>query len=318
MGLAVLVLISLLWGSSFVAIKVAAGSFGALDIASGRLAIAALCLGGAAVLTRARVPADPGVWARLLALSLVGQMAPFFLLGVSGQLTASSSSAMMMAAVPLLTFLAGRLFRDGDPWTPRAWLGLGIGFLGVLMALGWPRPGDAGAASDWLGKGAAILAAGGYALGTLISRSLAGRVGLTATVATTMTLSALLMGGVWLALHGGDLLAGGLAPAESWPDPTATLALVLLGLVNTAGVYFVYFWLIRREGPTFASLNNYLVPIFGVILGAVILGEPVQAQALAGLALVLLGIAVVRVGAGTGQRDKRGMERTPRCPHDYG
>jgi len=293
-GLTVLVLISLLWGSSFVAIKVATGSFDALDIASGRLVIAALCLGGAALLMRARVPADPGVWVRLLALSLVGQMAPFFLLGVSGQLTASSSSAMMMAAVPLLTFLTGRLFRDGDPWSPRIWLGLGIGFLGVLVTLGWPKPSDAGAASDWLGKGAAILAAGGYALGTLISRSLAGRVGLTATVATTMTLSAVLMGGVWLTLHGPNLLAGALAPAESWPDPTATLALVLLGLVNTAGAYFAYFWLIRREGPTFATLNNYLVPIFGVILGAVILSEPIQAQALAGLALVLLGIAVVR------------------------
>ncbi|MBB4265973.1 DMT family transporter [Roseospira visakhapatnamensis] len=294
MGVAVLLLVSLLWGSSFVAIKVTAGSFDALDIASGRLVIAAACLTLAAWAVRARVPRDPGVWGRLLALSLVGQMAPFFLLGVSGQLTASSSSAMMMAAVPLITFLAGRLFRGGDRWTARVWLGLGIGFVGVLVTLGWPTPSNAGAASDWLGKGAAILAAGGYALGTLISRSLAGRVGLTATVATTMTLSAVLMGGAWLALHGPDLLAGGLPPTGPWPDPTATLALVLLGLVNTAGAYFVYFWLIRREGPTFASLNNYLVPVFGVFLGAAILGEPVQAQALAGLALVLLGIIVVR------------------------
>jgi len=294
MGVVILVLISLLWGSSFLAIKVAAGVFGALDIATGRLVVAALCLAVVAVVSRARVPADAGVWGRLLALSLVGQMAPFFLLGLSGRLTNSSNMALMMAAVPLITFVAGRLFRDGDRWTVRGWLGLGMGFLGVMVALGSPLPmaeavpGDEMA--DWLGKGAAVLAAVGYALGTLISRSLAGRVGLTATVASTMGLSATLMGLLWLAVTGPAVLAGPL----SLPDAPAVVALVLLGVANTAGAYFVYFWLIRREGATFASLNNYLVPIVGVFLGAAILGESIQPQAVAGLALTLLGIIVVR------------------------
>jgi len=297
MGPAVLLLVSLLWGSSFMAIKVAAGAFDALDIAAGRVAVAALVLGVAALAMGARLPRNRGAWGRLLALSLIGQMLPFFMLGLSGHLTSSSNAAMMMAAVPLITFVAGRLFRDGDAWSVRGWLGLGIGFLGVLLALGWPDSGPEGPdAADWLGKGAAILAAAGYAFGTLISRSLSGRVDLTATVAVTMATSAVLMGGLWLAVSG-DALTAGLSQA---PPLGPTVALVLLGLVNTAGAYFAYFWLIRREGPTFATLNNYLVPVFGLILGAVVLGEQVQPQALAGLALVLLGIGVVR-----GRRPRR-------------
>ena len=70
------------------------------------------------------------------------------------------------------------------------------------------------------------------------------------------------------------------------------LAMGALGVFNTALAYYVYFRLVHDEGPTFASLNNYIVPLIGVLGGAVALAEPVASSAWAGLALVLGGVAL--------------------------
>ena len=70
------------------------------------------------------------------------------------------------------------------------------------------------------------------------------------------------------------------------------LAMGALGVFNTALAYYVYFRLVNEEGPTFASLNNYIVPLIGVVGGAVALAEPIAPSAWAGLALVLCGVAL--------------------------
>jgi drug/metabolite transporter (DMT)-like permease len=286
MGVAGLLLVSTIWGASFLTIKLAAGGFGPLGIAAGRLAVASACLLVATAVIGGRLPRDRAAWSRLLALCGVGQMGPFLLLGVSGHLTASGNIALMQAAAPLLAYLFGRWFAVGDPWAARTWAGLVLGLAGVLLALGPPA---AAGPADWLGRLAALGAAAGYALAALISRDLQGRVDLLTTVTATMTVSALVMGGVWLGLQ----LAGA---GPGWPQPTAgqATALGILGAVNTAFNFLVYFWLIRREGATFAALNNYLVPVIGVLLGALVLGEPLRPGALTGLALILAGMALVR------------------------
>jgi drug/metabolite transporter (DMT)-like permease len=95
-----------------------------------------------------------------------------------------------------------------------------------------------------------------------------------------------------LALTG---LAFGNPPALAtlFQAPLASLlAMGALGVFNTALAYYVYFRLVHEEGPTFASLNNYIVPLIGVIGGAVALAEPIAASAWAGLALVLCGVAL--------------------------
>ncbi|MBV8793531.1 MAG: DMT family transporter [Hyphomicrobiales bacterium] len=70
------------------------------------------------------------------------------------------------------------------------------------------------------------------------------------------------------------------------------LAMGALGVFNTALAYYVYFRLVHDEGPTFASLNNYIAPVIGVIAGAAALAEPVGPSAWVGLALVLAGVAL--------------------------
>ena len=70
------------------------------------------------------------------------------------------------------------------------------------------------------------------------------------------------------------------------------LAMGALGVFNTAFAYYVYFRIVHDEGPTFASLNTYIVPVIGVIGGAIALAEPIAPSAWAGLALVLCGVAL--------------------------
>ena len=70
------------------------------------------------------------------------------------------------------------------------------------------------------------------------------------------------------------------------------LAMGALGVFNTALAYYVYFRLVHDEGPTFASLNNYIAPVIGVVGGAVALAEPIAPKAWMGLALVLAGVAL--------------------------
>jgi drug/metabolite transporter (DMT)-like permease len=105
-------------------------------------------------------------------------------------------------------------------------------------------------------------------------------------------LSASLMGLVWLAVDGAS------APKIFLAAPTSALvALAVLGCVNTALAYLVYFRLVETVGATFAALNNYVVPFIGLVLGSALLGEPVALTSWFGLSLVIVGVIVTGAAA---------------------
>nr|WP_284694121.1 DMT family transporter [Rhodoplanes serenus] len=289
-----LVFVSLLWGSSFLFIKVAAGGIDPLGIAAGRLVVAACCLLLPAVVRSVAWPRTRAAWGKIVMLSLGGQIFPFLMLGLAGHLTTSVDMALMMGAAPLVTFLIARVVPPGEPWTLRAAAGLGLGFVGVVIALSPPvdvLPG--GTDGHLIGRLCALLAAVGYAVGAIVSRNLSREVGATMIVTASMSLSAAVAAASWLALWG----ASAAAVLET-VSTASIVALVVLGVVNTAFAYVVYVRLIHTAGAVFASLNNYLVPVFGLVVGAVALSEPVGPAALAGLALILGGVLLVRVGSG--------------------
>jgi drug/metabolite transporter (DMT)-like permease len=89
------------------------------------------------------------------------------------------------------------------------------------------------------------------------------------------------------------------------------LAMGALGVFNTALAYYVYFRLVNEEGPTFATLNNYIAPVIGVIAGAAALDEPVASSAWAGLALVLAGVAITGRSRGRAKGPETVPDGTP-------
>jgi drug/metabolite transporter (DMT)-like permease len=280
-----LAFISLLWGSSFLFIKISSQAFDPTSIAFGRAGIAAAALVVAALAMRVPWPRQPRLWGRIAAMSLFGQALPFLLLGVAAHLTTSADMALMMGGVPIFTFLLARLFALGEVWNARAAFGLALGLLGVVVSLGGALGAAAPAAGEpGLGRALALVAALGYASGALMSRAISREIGPTMAVTGSMLLSAGLLFGPWLVLRG--------SPSSIALLATPVVALVALGLVNTALAYFVYFRLIASAGATFAALNNYIVPVLGMIAGALALGEPVGASSWLGLACVLGGVVL--------------------------
>ncbi len=286
---AALAFLSFLWGSSFLLIKIAARAFDPFSFALARVSVASLAMLAASLVTRQKWPGSrPGLWATLATLALIGQVIPFLLLGLAAARTTSADMALMMGAAPIFVFLAGRFLGSGDRWTLLGALGLAVGFSGVGLALWAPGAHAAADAPDpTIGRAFALAATFCYAMGAILSARATREIGAARSVTASMTLSALS-----LALVGPAAGARGLTATLAAAPASSLLAMAALGVFNTALAYYVYFRLVAEEGPTFASLNNYVVPVIGVVGGAIALGEPIGLSAWGGLALVLIGVAL--------------------------
>lgn len=281
--------ISILWGSSFLFIKITSDAIDPLGIATGRVLLAALVLTGWMWLRNAEWPRSRTLWKKLTLLSVVGQVFPFFMLGVAGHFTTSIDMALMMGAIPLIIFLLGRWIPPAEHWSGRTALGLAFGFLGVAVSLSDPV--GATDLARWGGRAAAILAACGYAVGALLSRNISRDLDATTSVTSSMLVSALLLSVVWAFQH--PTFSFSVLPSR------ALISLITLGVINTAVAYVVYFRLIHKAGATFAGMNNYLVPAVGIVAGSAVLGEPLQARVLLGLVLISGGVILVRTSRRT-------------------
>lgn len=291
-----LAFLSLLWGFSFLLIKIASQAFDWIGYAFGRAEIAALALAAIALARRVAWPRSARVWGQMAAMSLTGQVGPFLLFGVAAHLVTSADMALMMGSAPIFTFLLARMFGLGEVWNARAAAGLALGLLGVALSLGSPFAGD-GATHAGLGRALALVGAFGYAGSALLSRPVSRAVGAAMAATGSMAISGVLLAVAALVAGGSPSVA---ALAAKPLGPVA--ALVTLGLFNTGLAYFVYFRLIETAGATFAALNNYIVPCIGVIAGALALGEPVRPAAWAGLACVLVSVGVTGSAAGAARR----------------
>src|ERR1700677_1147924 len=254
-----LAFLSFLWGSSFLLIKIASRAFDPLAFALARVGVAAAAMLLTSALSGKVWPGSrPGLWAKLLALALIGQEIPFLLLGKAATLTTSADMALMMGAQPIFVFLFGRLLGSRDRWTWLAALGLALGFVGVAVAF-WSPGADSGAHSDLghavLGRAFALAAGVFYGTGAIISGAATREIGAVRAVTASMTISTLL-----LALAG--LAFGKSLPlAALFQIPLAPmLAMGTLGVFNTALAYYVYFRLVHEEGLSCASLNSYVEP----------------------------------------------------------
>jgi len=284
----ILAFVTLLWGTSFLLIKIASRAFDSAGFAFGRAAIAAAALAVAALAMRLEWPRAPRLWGRMAAMSIAGQIMPFLLLGAAAHLTTSADLALMMGGVPIFTFLIARLFGLGEVWNARAALGLALGLLGVVVSLAAPLGAAVPVTGEpGLGRALALLAALGYAAGALLSRPVSREIGSAMAATGSMLVSSGFLLVLLLAVDGPPSPA-----ALAAPPPASLAALAALGLFNTALAYYVYFRLIASAGATFAALNNYIVPFLGLIAGAWALGEPVGASSWLGLACVLAGVVL--------------------------
>ena len=222
-------------------------------------------------------------------LTIIGALSsavPFCLLAWGQQHVSSGIAGVSMAAVALIVLPLAHFTVPGEQMTPRRTVGFLIGFVGVLILIGAQAFESTGGNFETQGRIACFLAATCYAVGSIMLRRLpqAHPIGL-ATV--LLAIGAVMTVPVAWAVEGPPPL----------PTPEIFAVLVFLGLIPTAGANFLRVVVVRSAGPVFMSLVNYQVPIWSVVLGALILGEELPPSLMLAMALILLGVGLSQYGA---------------------
>jgi len=276
-------LLGFVWGATFMGVEIALEGFPAFWVATGRLVFGAALLLPVWLARGARMgPPTPGRarWPYILALGLTGSMMPFFLLSWGQQYVTSGFAGVTMAAVPLMVIPLAHLLFPGERMTWRRVLGFGIGFAGVWVLIGPGALAHTGIEGEGAGRLACLAAAACYATSSILVRR--------CPPIDPVALATLL-------ICTGACVAVPLTLAlEGWPAKPplhALVALVIIGMISTATANLLRVMVIRSAGPVFMNLTNYQVPLWSVLLGWLVLGEPLPPSLLTALALILAGMA---------------------------
>ncbi len=279
-----LLLVAVIWGASFMFIKVELDAgLAPLHIAWLRCALGAPALLLILALMRDRLPRERGVYLHLLLIAALMNALPFALFAYGETEVSSLLAGIINALTPLMTLLFSISLLPDEPPTAEKLTGLGVGFLGVVVVLA-PWHGLGG--GSLLGALACIGAATCYGLGfPYMRRHLSGRPETGVAIsAAQVSLGALLLT-PFLPLGS---LPGEVPGLEVWGSALA------LGTLGTGVAYIFNFNVVRAAGAQTASMVTYLVPVFAVIFGVSILGEPLSWHEPVGGALIIAGVALAQ------------------------
>ncbi|MBR8741557.1 DMT family transporter [Nocardiopsis sp. MG754419] len=288
------VLLALVWGMSFVLIRIGAEVLTPVQLSLGRMLTGALPLVAILFLRGGRLPSDPRLWGHLFVAALLLNTVPFTLFGYAGQLIPSALMGIVNAATPLFGVVFSMLLlSDERPDRDRV-LGLAIGFLGVLTVFGVWSSLDTVAVDEgdsMLGMLLVVGATACYGIGTpYLRRFVAG----TSHGALELSALQLLLGSLPLML----LVPwfGGVPTGLTWE---AALAVGTLGALGTGFAYVLQYGIVRGAGATVATTVTYVVPVVAVTAGIVLMGETLSWNQPLGALVIIVGAAlcqgVVRV-----------------------
>jgi drug/metabolite transporter (DMT)-like permease len=276
--------LSAVWGSSFALIKVAVEAGVAPPwIAFARCALGALTLLTICLVTRSPLPRDRVTWGHAAVVAVLANTVPFVLLAYGEQHVDSVLAGLINATTPLMTLLFVPLLVPTEHITRRRITGLAIGFAGVLCVLGIWRGLSGGTVAGTL---ACLGSTAGYgATFAYMQRFFAGRGG----SAAALSAAQLVCASAQLAV-----VAPTLAGLPTWPGVPTAVALLALGALGTGLAYVLNLGVVRAAGPTVASTVTYVIPVWSTAIGAVLLGEAVGWNTVAGGVLVIAGVLVTR------------------------
>ncbi|CUH52546.1 DMT family transporter [Shimia marina] len=279
--------LGLVWGGTFMVQKLALDHMAPIWVAAGRISFAALItafiwrLRGGGMFTTQITD-----WPRLIWVSMLSAAIPFMFLAWAQQHVSSAFTGVSMAAVALIVLPLAHFFVPGERMTLRRTFGFLIGFAGVLLLIGPAAFASSGAALESLGQLACLTAASCYAVSSILMRRLPpiDPIGLSAA---TLMFGAILV--VPLAL-----IKAGIPPM---PAPEGVAIVAALGLIPTAAAGLLRILVIRTAGPVFMSLTNYQVPLWSVVFGVTLMGEPVPGSLIWAALLILSGVGLSQYGA---------------------
>lgn len=276
-------LLGLVWGSSFLWIKIAVTYMGPLAVAAVRQFFGLAGLLVVAAIQKQRFPRDYHTLLAYLVLGVLQSAVPFALIAWGETKIDSGLAAILNGTMPLFTILIAHLWLHDEKITPARLAGLVAGFTGVVVLGSRDVTAEGLGGTAW-GQAALLAATLSYAVAATFSRRHLRRE--PPLVQATMVVLV------------GDLVlwsAVGVAerPVHLSPLPILWIALLWLGLLGSCLAYLLYFYLLGAWGATRTSLVTYVFPVIGLILGVVFLEERVDWHLALGSLLVVAGIIVV-------------------------
>lgn len=277
--------LGLVWGATFLLIKLALEGTTPFWLAAGRTGFAALLLGAIWAWRGFPLFHEQANWPSLGVIGILSTALPFMLISWGQQHVSSGFTGVSMAAIPLMVLPLAHVFVPGEQMTPRRLIGFAIGFAGVALLIGGKAFESSGADLEAYGRAACLSAAACYSVSSILTRRLppVDPVGLAAI---------LLVIGSFIIFPAAWLTEG----PPVMPDTRTLLIAAILGLIPTAAANLLRVIVVREAGPTFMTLTNYQVPVWAVVLGAVFLGEELPPSMLLAMGLILGGLGLSQFG----------------------
>lgn len=283
--IALLMATAIMWASAFIAIKIAVPEVGPLWLATIRVVIGAIILAPYAIYKGIIWPNSARLWVLVIAMAVLNVVIPFFLISWAELTIDAGVTSLLMGIGPFLALVGSHIFTDDDKINGRKALGVALGFFGVLIIVGWDALNQLGG-RHLLAQLAAMAGCFCYVTAGIIIR----RIDIPPTRLAFLALAI----GTSILIPIASLVDG----QPNWAmNSNAALALIYLGVFPTGIAYILRFYLIHKVGYTTFSMSVNMIPVFGILLGFLILGEPLRPEVLIALVFVLAGLFVMRSGA---------------------
>jgi drug/metabolite transporter (DMT)-like permease len=270
-----------MWGSSYLFIKIAVNDFGTFTLVALRLAIGSALLWTVLRLAGQRLPRERRIYGHLLVMAFVNIAIPFLLITWAERNVESALAAVLTSLVPLFVVVLAPLFIHDEPLRVNGIIGLVVGFVGVVVLTSREL---SGTGSDLVSVIALVGSSVSYAAGAVYSRRNVRGVAPMVPAVLQVTFAAVITGLVALLFE---------QPWTARPDLSAIVAILWLGVLGSGFAYLAFFRLLSDWGATRTSLVAYQLPIVGILLGFLVLHEPIDTRMLAGTALIIGGVALV-------------------------
>lgn len=287
-----LLLLSLvvIWGSSFVMSKVALQHVDPAWIAAVRLWVGASVLAVIAYHQHTEFRRDARAMRNYFWLGIIGNAAPFFAITWGLQHVTTGVAGLFMGTIPLIVIGLAHFTLPGERLTMPRFIGFIIGFIGIVVLIGPDKFISFKAAGMQLwGQLAVIAGCLMYGVNSVLTKRM-GMKGSIAVSAAVLGAGAIVSTAIALVFAKQNLDLQNIPTNALW-------ALLGLGLFPTGLATALWFKAVERTSPTFISMSNYLVPVYALIFGAILLDETIGVSVLVALALILSGIFVSRISS---------------------
>ena len=276
-----LVLLALIWASAFFNIKIATYSYGPLTIAFLRIFFGAIPLVLLCYFKNIKIEAFSKDWGWFATIGIINLVIPFFLIAYGVQKVQSNLAAILMASTPLTASVLAHFFTKNEKVNLIKFIGVLVGFSGIVFLFSDKILINE---NNFLSALIIFFASTFYVIGGLLTLKISNKKNENVT-ASILIWATLVLFPICMFIE---------QPWNLSPRLDSTISVIYLGIFSTGIAWLLRFYILKNNGLVFQAQVAYLIPIFGVILGFLILNEKITYKVIIALIAVIIGIYIVK------------------------